>query len=60
LPARRVRRAAPLPNSLRGSAAIRTSGTVLLLKRKWLIAQAGSVRFTQAAAESPQAAAYAV
>src|SRR6516165_9356756 len=28
-PSRRVRRAAPLPNSVRGSAAMRTSGTVV-------------------------------
>jgi hypothetical protein len=53
-----------LPNSLRGSAAIRTSGTVLLLKRERLIAQTSLVGFTQvlsqADAESPQAAAYAV
>src|SRR5215467_15840089 len=36
-PWRRVRRAAPLPNSVRGSAAIRTSGTVVtpLVRKIW-------------------------
>src|SRR5215813_6478962 len=36
-PVRRVRRAAPLPNSVRGSAAIRTSGTVVtpLVRKIW-------------------------
>src|SRR6516225_1529893 len=36
-PRRRVRRAAPLPNSVRGSAAMRTSGTVVtpLVRKIW-------------------------
>src|SRR5215471_13488110 len=36
-PVRRVRRAAPLPNSVRGSAAMRTSGTVVtpLVRKIW-------------------------
>src|SRR5262245_26176536 len=36
-PWRRVRRAAPLPNSVRGSAAMRTSGTVVtpLVRKIW-------------------------
>src|SRR4249920_29101 len=36
-PSRRVRRAAPLPNSVRGSAAMRTSGTVVtpLVRKIW-------------------------
>src|SRR5215471_3368344 len=36
-PARRVRRAGPLPNSVRGSAAMRTSGTVVtpLVRKIW-------------------------
>src|SRR6266487_1204195 len=42
LPARRVRRAGPLPNSLRGSAAMRTSGTVVAPQADALLRQDSS------------------